>query len=84
MESKLRWMAEGTINWHVKGATRQRKHMLICAELLRRLRDEDYFENAERRFGSCGIAGKFATAQGKADKAYLGLIIGKYLNHWWD
>lgn len=84
MERKLRWMAEDTRNWHVCGAELDRKRMLLCAELLRRLRDDEYWRNAVKRYGETSLAADAARRQQREDQRYLGVVLGKYLNHWWD
>ena len=85
METKLRWMAKSAEHWAAQGAERDRRQMLVCAEVLRRLRDSNwYFNQACLRFGDTSHAAKFAQEHARSDKNYLGLLIGKYLDHWWD
>lgn len=85
MEFKLRAMSKRAgdarivMSWHDT-----ERRCLICAELLKRLRADDYFENAQIRFGNTGMAVKHANAVSKHDKRYLGELIGKYLDYWWD
>jgi hypothetical protein len=85
LEFKLRKHAEleETCGHHV-GSELDAKRMRICIALLRRLREDEYFENAQRRFRNARQAGDFAHLHQRADQRYLGLILGKYLTHWWD
>lgn len=84
METKLRWMVKDTEDWHVLGVERNRRQMLICAELLKRLREDDYRRNAKVHLGESTLVIKAAELQQRNDMKYLGLVLGKYLNHWWD
>jgi hypothetical protein len=85
MEVKLRRMAEHEERrGHHVTSLLDAKRQRVCAELLRRLREDDYFRNAERRFGHTGLAADFAMQQRRADQRYLGVLLGKYLTHWWD
>lgn len=77
MEYKLRRMG-GVVN-----ARRHRREMLVCAELLRRLRADDYWQQEWDRLGPGRAAGKSATLLARADQAYLGRLIGRHLSHWW-
>jgi hypothetical protein len=77
-------MANDTRGWHVMGADKDRKHMLICAEILKRLHEDDYFDNAKRFYGDTKYAAEHAQLHHRNDLKYFGLIMGKYLNHWWD
>lgn len=85
MEYKLRRMAhlEETVGHHV-GSKRDAKRMRVCADLLKRLNDDEYWESAVKRFGETPHAAKFCQQHSENDKRYLGMILGKYLNHWWD
>ncbi len=85
MEYKLRRSAhlEETTGHHV-GSLRDARNMRTCAELLHRLQEDNYYENAMKRFGHNRFAGVFAQRQQRSDQHYLGLILGKYLTHWWD
>jgi hypothetical protein len=85
MEYKLRRSArlELTVGHHTN-SKRDGKRMLICADLLKRLRADEYWDNAVKRFGESTQAAKFCAAQQKADQQYLGNLIGKHFTHWWD
>ena len=85
MEYKLRRMSKNFgANQRHTDWNRQERQTLICAELLHRLRKDEYFRNAEKRYENIGLQVKAAQAQQKYDQEYLGKILGKYLNHWWD
>jgi hypothetical protein len=85
MEYKLRRMSKVLGEGHHLHRERDAKQTLICAELLRRLQAEDYYENADRRFP---IRSKHWAAhismQEKQDQDYLAMMIRKYLRNWWD
>lgn len=57
MRVKLLWMAEDTKTWHVVGADKNRKQMLICADILRRIQSGASRRFAEYRKSSVGIPG---------------------------
>lgn len=85
MEYKLRRSSKFFADHgHHVGSELDAKRMLVCAELLHRLREDHYFDNARKRFGESPLTAKFSHVQQRADQRYLGLILGKYLNHWWD
>jgi hypothetical protein len=85
MEFKLRLMEkEFRERGHNVNSDRDAKQCRICADLLKRLNADDYWKHAVKRFGKTTLAAKHAHQHSKSDKAYLGLMIGKYLNHWWD
>jgi len=76
MEYKLRRMSKLHKNHgHLLHSDRYAKQMLICAVLLKRLREDDYCMN-----------GKIShwTYRAKYDQEYLFKIMGKYFRHWWD
>ena len=82
MEAKLRWMAADCDRWPTARAELDKRQMLVCAALLKRLRADDYFENAERSMPG-PVAAKHAHQMQQSDKLYLGLVLGKHLNYWW-
>lgn len=84
METKLNWMAKSSTSWWSGHSDVHGRQMRVCVQLLHRLREDDYVENAFKRFGESKFAYKHAMAQSKEDQRYLGVILGKYLNHWWD
>lgn len=63
---------------------RQSRQCLICAELLKRLQDDDYWKVASKQFGQNAIAAKHSQKVREHDQRLLGRMIGKYLTHWWD
>lgn len=85
MEYKLRRSAhlEETIGHHTT-SLHDAHDMKICANILKRLLDDNYWENAIIRFGATPQAAKFSMEQQAYDQRYLGLIIGKHLTGWWD
>jgi hypothetical protein len=85
MEEKLRQMAQDAKTWRGAGVDLYRRRMLVCAEILKRLRDgEWYWRNARKTFGDTSLAAERAMRHERADKRYLGELIGKYIDHWWD
>ncbi len=85
MEYKLRrWSQFEESHGHHVTSKRDAKRMLICADLLRRLQADEYFENAVKYFGETVQATKASQRHQSSDQRYLGLILGKYLNHWWN
>lgn len=85
LEFKLKKHAELEEKYgHHINSLKDAKQMRICAALLRRLQDDNYWENAVKRFGRCPHAAHAATAHQRADQKYLGFLLGKYLTNWWD
>lgn len=94
MERKMTWMADRfeSPDCPVSDAKRMGRQVRTCAILLRRLMDDDYFENAgygreawlsasDRKRSRMAYHARDMAEQ---DKRYLGKLIGKYLDHWWD
>jgi len=87
MEYKLRRMSKGFTKWghHIR-SDRDAQNMLICAELLKRLR----LDNWEDLDGSTVIRTsdryvfKRHDARIRYDQEYLGRLLGKHLRSWWD
>jgi len=85
LEYKLRRMSYHELTYgHHTTSKRDAKQQLICANLLARLVKDDYYENAELRFGNSTIAYKHGDSTARNDQRYLGLLLGKYLRNWWD
>lgn len=84
MEKKFERMAEALGNGVSMNREQYRRQLRICRFLVRRLREDEYFTNAEKRIGDGAIAAKFANKQRRADQQYLGTLIGKHLTKWWD
>lgn len=85
MEFKLRRMSDHELkHGHHLTSEFDAKNQLICAHLLKRLRDDSYFEEAKKQFKDRRFAAKQSVAVQKQDQEMLGRILGKYLTHWWD
>lgn len=86
METKFKYMANHH-QYHGVLLRRDRtaKQLRICELLCRRLNEENYYDNADKRHPD---RGKFWAEQVKSsaeyDNYYLGRMIGKYLREWWD
>ena len=75
MEKKLRWMSAGFQKYsRHTGAKKDARDMLVCAELIKRLRDDD-FE---------GITVWQHEIRTKEWQQMLGRLLGKHLRSWWD
>jgi len=84
MEYKMRRMAKHHATHNlVVGAERYARQLTTCAELLKRLREDDYPNRGPRRPYDRAWADHW-TYMVEQDKVLLGNMIGKYLNHWWD
>ena len=79
----LQSMSKSTAGWHVMSAERTARQTAICAELLRRLLADDYVENA-CQFVHGRRVYEIADRQQRSDREYLGRMLGKHLNTWWD
>lgn len=91
MEFKLRRMSVCLENGHHTNGWRDAKQCLVCAELLKRLQEDNYFENAGFREGFNDLPTDIqwsacvkADAMQRQDQEYLGKMIGKHLTGWWD
>jgi hypothetical protein len=85
MEFKFRAMSKRAADARIVISWRAtERQCLVCAELLKRLSEDRYWENAQKRFGNASLAAKHAELVRQNDKGYLGVLIGKYLDHWWD
>lgn len=71
IEFKLRDMIElfETHGYHLD-TDKSVKQMKVCAEILRRLQTNNYEYTCDK--------------QAVNDQKYLGLLLGKYLRHWWE
>lgn len=85
MEIKLRCMASLFTNPAAPSRRDgiSRKQMLVCAALLRRLRDDEYWINAVRSFGETRRAAEHAGYLQDQDQKYLGVVLGRNLISWW-
>lgn len=86
MEYKLRRMAKVSEHGRQLEGPRIARQMRVCAELLRRMREDEYVgqeceqsPNALRSY-----KGEVMLMREIQDQRYLGLLIGKYLMRWWD
>lgn len=79
-------MAKSSANGHLLNGERYARQMRICADILHRMdNDQFYYDNAEKRYPNRdSIWAKSISKHQKADQEYLGLMIGKYMRHWWD
>lgn len=85
MEYKLRRMSKTLGAGHHLHCERDARQTLICAELLKRLQSEDYYENADKVYPDRGTRwAKHISMQEKQDQDYLAMMIRKYLRNWWD
>lgn len=85
LEFKLRRHArvELTVGHHV-GSQRDGRRMLICANLLRRLAEDEYYERCVAQYGHGRISAQLSNKQARADQELLGRLIGKHFTHWLD
>lgn len=77
LEFKFRRMSKSLATGSHLRRERDARQCLVCAELARRLAEDNYFEMHNRNW-------KRAEASAKNDQRYLGLMLGKFLRHWWD
>ena len=84
MEHKLRRMSKTLANGITVGCDKNARMTLICANLCKRLNDDNYFRKAGEYFGWTSQSVKHARAVQKYDQYLLGHILGKYITHWWD
>jgi hypothetical protein len=94
MRAKLLWMADLEEKYgHHTTSLRDARQQRICAELLRRLIEDEYFEKAGygdgSRWGDIPHSEqmriiKHSERMVKQDQRYLGVLLGKYLRNWWD
>lgn len=92
LEIKLRRLADCMEYGHHVNGKRDAKQARTCAALLKRLMDDNYFENAGHDFKTWPRKSDFERRRiakhshymGNQDQRYLGLLLGKYLRNWWD
>lgn len=77
LEFKFRRMSKSLAAGSHLRRERDARQCLVCAELAKRLAEDNYFEMHNRNW-------KRAETSAKNDQRYLGLMIGKFLRHWWD
>jgi len=78
MEWKLRRMSKVLYNGHHVGSNKDAKRTLICAEILKRIREDKPIEPITR------ISVERDMARKKEWGELMGKIIGKHLRGWWD
>ena len=92
MEIKLRRLADCMESGYHLHGDRDARQARICAALLKRMMDDNYFENAGYNPNTwenlpdhaCQRIVKHSELISMQDQRYLGLLIGKYLRNWWD
>jgi hypothetical protein len=86
MQYKLRRMNAAHITGHHVSSPRYARQTLICAELLKRLIDDEVYKISLEGFGKKYSREWFLRQENrrKLDSRYLGKILGKYLLHWWE
>jgi hypothetical protein len=84
MEFKLHRMSKYfKDNGHTINCPTSAKQTLVCAALLRRLRENNYLETSRQVFPE-RFALRASLSRAADDQKYLGFLIGKYFRHWWD
>jgi hypothetical protein len=69
---------------------RYSRQLLVCSVLCKRIRDDNYYEEAEKAFGKSRDKNghhwyiTMAMANQKHEQELLGKMIGKYISYWWD
>lgn len=84
MEYKFQRMSKLLKNGHHILSERDSRRMLVCAELLKRLRTEEYLYHEVIDIPVIPHNAKKDDMIGKYYQEYLGTIIGKHLRSWWD
>ncbi len=85
MEYKLRRMSKRAGDARiVVGWNSTARQTLICAELLKRLREDDYCERAKACGLPDGAVYRHASSNQKHDLQYLGKILSRHMLSWWD
>jgi len=75
MEYKLRRMEKVLRHGNHVGCEKDARRILICAVLLKRLREDNYWEENK---------GKNTNYRAKYDQEYCFKLMSKYLRGWWD
>jgi hypothetical protein len=85
MEYKLNRMAVAIENGCHVGRERDARRIRTAALLCKRMREDNYSDNASKAFGyGTRFWAKEIGAVEKQDQEMLGKLIGKYFTHWWD
>ncbi|MDE1971110.1 MAG: hypothetical protein KGI50_06085 [Patescibacteria group bacterium] len=83
MEFKLRNMSKSAEHWSTLSHKVHQRRMLVCAEILKRLDKDEYWDNMQKVFADKKHAALMAEIQSKGDQKYFGILIGKYMREWW-
>ena len=84
LEFKLRSQATNELKYgRHKGSGRDARNMLICAELCRRLINEEEFARLERVWDT-KHARRYSEKISEHNNKLLGKIIGSHLREWWN
>ena len=84
MEFKLRKMNKAFVKYgHHVGSERDARQMLICAELLKRLQDDDAEDFSKQRDDWRNYY-KLHEIRMKEWQEMFGKYMGKFLRNWWD
>ena len=85
MQYKLSRMSKGFYRWgHHTRAEKDSRRMQICAYLLKRLVDDEYFINTEKAFPTYNRKGTLAQHVAEQDEELLFTIMRKHWRGWWD
>ncbi len=85
MQFKLRKMGECFRDYgHLVHSDRYSRQCLVASELCRRLREDEYGDPKLHYTKKTKYDYQREECTKKNDQRYLGLLIGKYLRHWWD
>ena len=85
MEYKISRMAKVFEKYGYHDNAKNARRMRICALLLKRLREENYSDNARKafRYGSKAWADEWQNVEAQ-DNELLFTIMKKHLREWWD
>lgn len=84
MEFKLGRMSKCLENGHLLNAPRYARQTQIGAHLCKRIREDDYYEDLDKRYANWTHGVLHGQTIREQDKEMLGKLIGKYIDHWWD
>jgi hypothetical protein len=85
METKLRFMAEDSKTWITMNAPRNRRQMLVCAELLKRMREEPLHESIIQNHGGYTRENVHMLARAEtAEVELLFKLMAKHMRGWWE
>jgi hypothetical protein len=85
MEYKLDRLGRSIQYGHHLYGERDARRIRTCVTLIRRLRADNYYwDEAKKVYGETGFAAQLAADNQRNDQRHLGVLLGKYLTHWWD